>query len=93
MGPVGVICWLWIQKKTAFENLNADAACDELGRAAMLKWTKWNNWNRAKVSQAVHSTVHSTVQCCGGNCQAECSAVRKVFVEISDCVTAWLTVM
>ena len=59
MGSVGVICWLWIQKKTAFENLNADAACDELGRAAMLKWTKWNNWNRAKVSQAVQQGTSS----------------------------------
>ena len=59
MGPVGVICWLWIQKKTAFENLNADAACDELGQAAMLKWTKWNNWNWAKVLQAAQQGTNS----------------------------------
>ena len=62
MGSVGVICWLWIQKKTAFENLNADAACDELGRAAMLKWTKWNNWNRAKVLQAVQQGTKAELQ-------------------------------
>ena len=59
MGSVGVICWLWIQKKTAFENLNADAVCDELGRAAMHKWTKWNNGNRAKVLQAAHQGTSS----------------------------------
>ena len=62
MGSVGVICWLWIQKKTAFENLNADAACDELGRAAMPKWTKWNNWNRAKVLQAVQQGTKAVLR-------------------------------
>ena len=56
------------------------------------------NWDELQCSSGPSGTIgtgksiaSSTTgyrQCCGGNCQAECSDVRKVFLEISDCVTA-----
>ena len=56
------------------------------------------NWDELQCSSGPSGTIgagqkyckqyNRVKQCCDGKCQAECSAVRKVFVEISDCVTA-----